>query len=390
MAKRKSQASAPSSSNSLEPLPSKKGKIEASNQSQEVFADPTYDVTFKMLFGNDKHKDILISLLNNLLNFTGDKAIKEVTINSPELQKDSISGVKSAVDVLCTTKAGKKIAVEMQRQYKDYFLARQQEYMAKIISNQVKDGQSAKYHEVVLETYVLSIGKQNIFRGNYKISDNDDLFEKTVVPMLVEKQKEVPGNKMYWKFYELPRFTQKYKNVTIDNNNTLKEQWLDFLINANKQKETPADIDEIIKKGYEIMKVANWSSDEQTLYWKAQADERSEIAEQEKMKAEILKQGIEQGREEEAIKIATNMIKQRIAEHDIISSITGLSEAKIDVLASEIENAESGSAVVPQSVYSNIASVVGTSAPTQQDELKEFEPSLTGEDSPAAMQDDAT
>ena len=108
------------------------------------------------------------------------------------------------------------------------------------------------------------------------------------------------------------------------------------------------------------------------------------------MKAEILKQGIEQGREEEAIKIATNMIKQKIGEHNLISSITGLSQAKIDVLASEIENAESGSAVVPQSVSSNVASVVGTSAPTQQDKSKEFEPLLTGEDSPAAMQDDAT
>ena len=40
---------------------------------KEKFADPTFDLTFKMLFGNENHKDILISLLNSLLGFKGDK-----------------------------------------------------------------------------------------------------------------------------------------------------------------------------------------------------------------------------------------------------------------------------------------------------------------------------
>ncbi len=47
----------------------------------ETFADPTLDVTFKMLFGND----ILISLLNSLLGFTGNKKIIEVQINDYRL-----------------------------------------------------------------------------------------------------------------------------------------------------------------------------------------------------------------------------------------------------------------------------------------------------------------
>ena len=40
------------------------------------FADPTFDTTFKMLFGSKEHDNILISLLNNLLDFTGDKKSK--------------------------------------------------------------------------------------------------------------------------------------------------------------------------------------------------------------------------------------------------------------------------------------------------------------------------
>lgn len=200
----------------VEESQTKKTKGESiANKFEEIFADPTYDITFKMLFANDKYKHILISLLNSFLGFEGtEKEIQEVEINSPDLQQESISGVKGAVDVLCTTTNKKKIAVEMQRTYKEYFLPRTQEYMSKIIAQQVLSGESAKYHEVMLDTYVLAIGKKNIFYGEkYKIQGTDNFFEKTVVPTIVETAEEVPGNKMHWKFFELPRFAKEYSNL---------------------------------------------------------------------------------------------------------------------------------------------------------------------------------
>ena len=72
----------------VEKLPAKKQRLESKEEEEvvaETFADPTLDVTFKMLFGNDLNKDILISLLNSLLGFTGHKEIVEVEINSNEL-----------------------------------------------------------------------------------------------------------------------------------------------------------------------------------------------------------------------------------------------------------------------------------------------------------------
>ena len=85
----------------------------------EIFADPTFDLTFKMLFGNEKHTDILISLLNSLLGLEGDKEITEVEINSNELPVSFFSsdkgesGISSSVDIVCTNKGKQKIAVEM-------------------------------------------------------------------------------------------------------------------------------------------------------------------------------------------------------------------------------------------------------------------------------------
>ncbi|MDX2050538.1 MAG: PD-(D/E)XK nuclease family transposase, partial [Rickettsiaceae bacterium] len=58
---------------------------------QERYADPTLDVTFKMLFCSNENKDILISLVNSLLEFEGDREVVEVSIESPELRTSYIS-----------------------------------------------------------------------------------------------------------------------------------------------------------------------------------------------------------------------------------------------------------------------------------------------------------
>ena len=280
----------------------KKRKMEEKKENQETkvleiaetFADPTYDVTFKMLFGSDKNKDVLISLLNSLLDFKGAKQIVDVTINSSDLNVEGISDIKGAVDVLCTTKSNQKIAVEMQRKYKDYFLPRSQEYMSKIIAGQVKEGEGQQYDTAVMDTYILAIEKENIFRGKYMLKDKD-IFEVTVVPMVVETQEEIPGNKMHWKFFELPKFIKAYKSTEIDKTNSLKEQWLDFLIKCSKQADIPDNIDEIIKKGYNIMKVANWSEDQRILYWKQKSNEIEELKEQKMLEEKAFQEGIEKG-----------------------------------------------------------------------------------------------
>lgn len=112
-------------------------------------------------------------------------------LNPNELQVDkfskikSESGISSSVDVLCTTNEGKKIAIEMQRQKTAYFLAREQAYMSKLISKQVKEGEGEKYNEKILDTYIIIIGKQNIFTGNTKLS-NQKIYELDVKPVVIQ------------------------------------------------------------------------------------------------------------------------------------------------------------------------------------------------------------
>lgn len=258
----------------------------------ETFADPTLDVTFKMLFGTDSNKDILISLLNSLLGFRDDKEIIAVEINSNELpvsffsKEKGESGITSAIDILCTNKGKQKIAVEMQGQKTKYFLPREQEYMAKLISLQVKEGEGKLYHEKVLETYIIVIGKSNIFVGDTKLQ-NQKLFEIDVQPMVIQTNEIVPGNKMFWKFFELPKFQESDSYRTIDKDSALKEQWLEFLIDCSKKDEEP-DRSEIIKRGYEIMKVAKWTPDQKALYWKQKMNEIAFLEAQQLQEEEAL------------------------------------------------------------------------------------------------------
>ena len=88
------------------------------------YADPTYDITFKMLFASEKHKNLLIDFANSLLGFTGEEEIVNVRLEREATPPFGKYGINSAVDVLCSTANGKTIALEMQRKHEDYFLSR--------------------------------------------------------------------------------------------------------------------------------------------------------------------------------------------------------------------------------------------------------------------------
>lgn len=168
----------------------------------EVFADPTYDVTFKMLFGSEKNKILLVNFLNNILGFKGKDEIKDLNIVNSSLIQEDLDAIESAVDVRCKTASGEDISIEMQRRNEDYFLSRTQDYMGKLISSQVKKDEGKKYHIAMNKTYIVIISKAKLFLKDTAIEgDHDKLYEKTVVPMIQELNKEVPHNKMYWKFF---------------------------------------------------------------------------------------------------------------------------------------------------------------------------------------------
>lgn len=292
-----------------------------------VFADPTYDATFKMLFANNQHKDVLISFLNNLLGFTGDSAIESLALDiiDPYLGTEYVSSIQSTIDVRCRTVSGKDISIEMQRKNKDYFLPRTQDYMAKLLATQIKEGEGEKYHVKLHDTYILVLAKQNLFVGEYKLEgDSNAKYEKTFKPTCEElEHQEMPGNKMHWKFYELCKFKTFTKGKLIDNTYTVKDQWLDFLVNCSSNLSIPENLDNKIKEGYKIMKMANWNRDQVVSYYKLKANEYDEqitientIKETEqKAFQEGLEKGLKKGELDGKLKILLKQDIQKLQKH---------------------------------------------------------------------------
>ena len=270
------------------------------------FADPTFDTTFKMLFGSQEHERILISLLNNLLNLPKDKEIIKLEIITEKLETPIFSysvgesSVAGTVDVLCNTASGQKIAVEMQRAKQPYFLARTQHYMSKLISTQVNDKSSSEYHKEILDTYILVLEKQNLFTGQHELS-NKTIYEIEVEPIVKQTGEVFPGNKMHWKFFELSKFKDHNDSKNLTKDSDLKYQWLEFLIDCSNQLNEP-DRHELIKEGYDIMKMMQWKGDKQALYWKEQVRELDFIENQKEEKEKAFADGKIEGIKEGELK----------------------------------------------------------------------------------------
>jgi len=70
-----------------------------------TFADPTSDIAFKKVFGNENKTEILICFLNAALDLHGEHEIAEITILNP-YQAPKISILKETnLDVRATTRA---------------------------------------------------------------------------------------------------------------------------------------------------------------------------------------------------------------------------------------------------------------------------------------------
>ena len=301
-----------------------------SSRTYSAFADPTYDTTFKMIFGSEKNKHLLISLINNLLEFKDKALIQDLQIITSELPISYEGHIKTAIDVRCKTVDGREILVEVQRQYKDYFLSRSQYYMAKAINLQMQDGQSKLYKDKMLPIYLLTIARETLFRPIDHPEFKDDYsFEKTVVPTIREhKHIELPGNKMYWKYYELSKFKKVYENKVVTDQDPIKIQWLDFLSKSHERQETPK-VDQLVKQAYSIVERAKWTKAQIEAFELLIANEKFEENYEDclRIKAE----------EEKANEIAMKMLEGRMLKSDI-STYTGLSLDQIDILEEKIKN----------------------------------------------------
>ena len=209
--------------------------------------DPKNDVVFQKLFGMKKHKHILISFLNSILNLNEGNSIKNVEFEEKHLDVSLIASEKlSILDLHVTTEKDMHVNVEIQLINQYNMIKRTIFYMSKMLLSQLKKGED--YFDLNRTVTI------NILNFNYLESEK---FIKKYA-LFEEETKEPLTDLLEFIFIELPKFGKVkgiYKPMKPNKEyNEKLYKWLTFLSNpTGRETEEFMKTDGEIKEAMDVL-----------------------------------------------------------------------------------------------------------------------------------------
>ena len=286
---------------------------------RDRYVNPYTDFGFKLLFGTDMNKELLISFLNSLLH--GREVIKDVTYLNAEHLGTQEYDRKAVFDVYCENEQGEKFLVEMQKGEQQFFKDRSVFYSTFPIREQAKRGNWDYELKAVYTVGIL----------NFVFDDKDDEYFHHEVKLMDIYTKEVFYDKLTFVYLEMPKFNRREDELV-----TMFDKWLFVLRNLASLLERPAALQErVFTRLFEAAEIAKFSKRELCEYEDSLKNFRDmySVITTAEMKGEA--RGREEGRAEgelaERQKNAQRM-KQKGYPLTDISEITGLSLKVIEEL----------------------------------------------------------
>ena len=290
------------------------------------FLDPKNDFLFRRLFGEERHKDLLIYFINSVLHLEGRHAVQDVTYLKTIQDPDVAAKKQSIVDVLCKDENGVQFIIEMQVARTAGFEKRAQYYASKAYIHQMNVGD---IYKDLKEVIFIALSDFIMFPKKLDWKSSHVTLDK--------KTYEQDLKDFSFTFIELPKF-----NKAIEHLETVEEKWVYFFkhghTSTDEELERFIGSDVILKKALDVttqysMTEEEWNTYQQSL--KHELDNKA--AEQLKlMEAEEkgIEKGIEKGKADGMKAVAISMIKEGDSLEKI-SRITGLSEGEISALQGE-------------------------------------------------------
>ncbi len=282
------------------------------------YLSPTNDIAFKKIFGDIKNKDILIHFLNDVLNKTGEDAIKDVVIQNPALLPEIEYSKESLLDVLCTDHRGIQYIVEMQVSGKRGFEKRAQYYAAKVYSSQAQKGQDYRQLKEVIFLAILDF---------VMFPDKDAYKSDHVIMDKVTHEHDLKD--FSFTFIELPKFNK----IDPEDLKTYEEKWCYFFNYASEPQymhrflATIAEEENVIRKAYNVLEAHYWTYEELQRYERMQKINMDMRAREAYVKEEAEAIGEARG-----IRKVAQKLKQSGMPNEQISEATGLSLDEIHLL----------------------------------------------------------
>ena len=143
------------------------------------FLLPIYEVIFKLLFGDERNKDILTDFLKSVLKVPHEE-YDEITISDPHLIREFPDDKLGILDVKLKLKSGRVVNIEIQLATMKAFKQRMMFYNARMITEQI--GDSEQYEQInpvvniVITNHTL-IAESNSYHHHFRLAD----LEKQVI-----------------------------------------------------------------------------------------------------------------------------------------------------------------------------------------------------------------
>ena len=295
-----------------------------------ILYDPKKDYIFKTLFGREKNKNLLISLLNSILR--GNPVIKDLTLHNTELTKILERDKSSRLDILAVSDKGVRFDIEMQCRNTLDIPNRALHYSSKLFSTDIKENEDYNQSRVI-----------SIWIFGQNVTNRVEAINEAMMTWQMNEHDpyEVMTNHLRIIYLEL----DKYK-VNDSNIRDILSGWVDFLKNPthiDKRVLDNRDIEEAVKE----LEYISTDDEERAIIEAIRSgindqNSRETIARKQGLeeglekglkqgKEEGLKQGKEEGLKQGKEEMARNMLKDNV-DINIISKYTGLTIEEIKSL----------------------------------------------------------
>ena len=273
------------------------------------------DYAFKKLFGTEENKDIMIEFISLVTDLSQDD-FDDVRIGNNEQLPRFYNDKTGRLDIKIRLNDGRKIDVEMQNTYFDYYPKRSIFYCSKMIHEHFFSG--LQYADL---KKCIAI---NVLNGPFKLSPK----VHSVYQIRESEEQTLLDELLEIHFLDLTKLPKE--------NLTSVEKWLMFIkTDSKEERRMLAQENPVMTKANNVMDIFYLDEQERRRYeaaWEYESDRLSMINESERKGLERGKSlGFAEGSCHKALQDAGNF-KRLGVSIDIITQATGLSKEEVEKL----------------------------------------------------------
>ena len=272
------------------------------------YADLLDDDVFKLVFGQEASKDVMIEFLNQVID---DRTIVDLEFMDKEMKSMDREKKDSVYDMFCKTDDGSRIVVEVQRRKQASYVERTIYYSTFQVRNQVDAGR-ADY--AFCPVYVINILDFNIDenKGNPEV--------KTVYRLYEEKTHALLTDKLTFIFLELNKFKKGLEELDGD----ILEGMYFCLKNMARLDGCPEVLThEVFKKMFDISELLIMDEDTRSKVLIKMTTERDLRNQMAYARKEAIAEGLAEGRKEKSIEIARKLLAAGYPKEEVME-LTGV------------------------------------------------------------------